>query len=289
MLARPGSVGAVVGAIDLPLRESERRNLGKPTRTGQVAVVYGPQTTARVKVFQRRNGLLATGAVDERTDALLRPKSKLQAGTQTIGRSVKGRALQVRVVGDLKNAKRRVLVLGCIHGNECAGLPILSSVGRSTPPKGVAYVLHARPNPDGAVAGTRHNARRVDLNRNAIGWCKAHRPGHVYYPGPGALSEPESLALHDLIRSMRPTAFISFHQALRCVDYAGRGGHWAPVYARICGLPVKVLPAHRGSIATWLGRRYPSMVSLTVELSRPAPRAMLDRNIKAVKYVAARH
>lgn len=289
VVAKPGSVGAIVASVDLALRASEVRHHGRALRQGAAAVYFGPETTARLKAFQQRNKLPVTGVVDEATERLLRPRLRLTRGVQTIGRSVQGRPLTVRVVGDLATAERRVVVFGCVHGNECEGVPILDAIARSTPPRGVAYVLFAHPNPDGAAAGTRHNAHGVDLNRNSIGWVKRYRPGHVYYPGPGALSEPESVTIRDLVRSVEPTAFVTYHQALRCIDYAGRGGPWAKVYSRATGLPVTVLPAYPGSTATWLGTRYPSIVSLTVELPRPVSRALLDRNIAALKDVAARH
>lgn len=288
-VARPGSVGAIVSSIDRALRASEIRNFGKPTRTGAVAVRFGPQTQDRVKSFQRRNKLPVTGVVDERTYNLLRPATKLTRGLNTVGRSVQGRAIQVRVVGNLATAKRRVLLMGCVHGNECEGVPVLRSIANSTPPAGVAYVIFTYPNPDGRTAGTRGNARGVDLNRNAIGWQPASARGNPYYPGTGPLSEPESVAIHDVFRAARPTAFMSFHQALRCIDFSGRGKQWAGTYARISGLPVKELSAYRGSIGTWVGNRYPSMVSLTVELPRPVPAWMIDSNIAAVKRVATRH
>ena len=198
-------------------------------------------------------------------------------------------SIQVRVVGNLATAKRRVLLMGCVHGNECEGVPVLRSIAKSTPPAGVAYVIFTYPNPDGRTARTRGNARGVDLNRNAIGWRAAYSRGHSYYPGTGPLSEPESVAIHDVFRAARPTAFMSFHQALRCIDFSGRGKQWAGTYARISGLPVKELSAYRGSIGTWVGNRYPNMVSLTVELPRPVPAWMIDSNIAAVKRVATRH
>lgn len=288
-VARVGSVGSIVASIDRALRASEIRNFGKPTRSGAVAVQFGPQTQARVKSFQRRNKLPVTGVVDERTYNLLRPAKKLTRGVNTVGRSVQGRAIQVRVVGNLATAKRRVLLMGCVHGNECEGVPVLRSIAKSTPPAGVAYVIFTYPNPDGRTARTRGNARGVDLNRNAIGWRAAYSRGHSYYPGTGPLSEPESVAIHDVFRAARPTAFMSFHQALRCIDFSGRGKQWAGTYARISGLPVKELSAYRGSIGTWVGNRYPNMVSLTVELPRPVPAWMIDSNIAAVKRVATRH
>lgn len=289
VVAKTGSSGAIVSAIDRALRRAETARFGRPTRSGAPALVYGPETTKRVQAFQRWNRLRPTGIVDEATDGLLRPRYTLQRGTQLIARSVQGRPITAQVVGDPR-AKKRVIVVGCIHGNECAGRPILSAIATGGAPAGVAYVLVPNPNPDGAAAGTRQNAHQVDLNRNFVGWKPNGASGFVYYPGPGALSEPESLALYDLVRATRPTAYVTYHQALRVVDYAGSAGaRMAPGYAARSGLPVSVLPAYAGSNGTWLGTRYPDVATLTVELSRPVPAAMITRNIAALRWLATHH
>ena len=87
-----------------------------------------------------------------------------------------------------------------------AGLPIVDRLAHDTAPSGVAYFIVRDPNPDGGVAHTRQNYRRVDLNRNFPGWRRNGRPGSVSYPGPGALSEPESKAMHTAIQKIHPTA-----------------------------------------------------------------------------------
>jgi hypothetical protein len=80
-------------------------------------------------------------------------------------------------------------------------------------------------NPDGAERACRAalelsfrfhrgNARGIDLNRN---FPLTHRRGGVwgmlpwYRSGPNAASEPETEALVDLARTLRPTRAISFH------------------------------------------------------------------------------
>src|ERR1700727_1924966 len=53
-----------------------------------------------------------------------------------IGRSVRGRPITARVLGP-NDARRRILLVGCIHGNECAGIAILSAVARRRLLRGV--------------------------------------------------------------------------------------------------------------------------------------------------------
>src|SRR4051812_35641815 len=87
------------------------------------------------------------------------------AGAETYGRSVAGRPLEVQRTGE-PAAPTRVLVVGSIHGNEPAGHAVVRQLRTRTPPAGVQLWLVERANPDGTRAGTRQNARGVDLNRN---------------------------------------------------------------------------------------------------------------------------
>src|SRR5260370_1641109 len=58
------------------------------------------------------------------------------ARTVTLGRSVQGRAITAQVLGP-DSAARKILLVGGIHGNECAGRAILSEVARPPVPSGV--------------------------------------------------------------------------------------------------------------------------------------------------------
>jgi protein MpaA len=58
-----------------------------------------------------------------------------------------------------------VLVVGCIHGNEPAGIAIAQRLERSSP-RGVDLWIVPVLNPDGRAADTRGNTHGVDLNRN---------------------------------------------------------------------------------------------------------------------------
>ena len=83
----------------------------------------------------------------------------------TLGRSVQGRPVEAHRFDD-PSAKRTVLVIGCIHGDECAGIPIAKRLERLTPPRGVDLWVVPNLNPDGYARRTRRNASGVDLNRN---------------------------------------------------------------------------------------------------------------------------
>ena len=92
------------------------------------------------------------------------------------GHSVQGRPLVAWTYGSAR-ASRRILVIGCIHGNECAGLAITSALRRRPVPRGVQLWLVPEANPDGAAAGTRKNADGVDLNRNfPYRWARTPTP-----------------------------------------------------------------------------------------------------------------
>jgi murein tripeptide amidase MpaA len=101
---------------------------------------------------------------------------------------VNGRPITARV-GGLDSAKRKILRVGCIHRNECAGLRIVSALARSRPPRGVQLWLIGELNPDGTAAGTRQNAHGVDLNRNSpYQWRPVSDP--TYCSGPPRCPSP---------------------------------------------------------------------------------------------------
>jgi len=103
-------------------------------------------------------------------------------------------------------AARRELVVGCVHGNEPAGIAVARVLERSTP-RGLDLWILPVLNPDGRAADTRGNAHGVDLNRN-FPWHWRHLQG-LYSSGPRPLSEPESRIVDRLIRRLRPQVTIS--------------------------------------------------------------------------------
>ena len=107
------------------------------------------------------------------------------------GSSVEGRPLTVTRRGDPLGV--RVLVIGCIHGNEADGMAIVDRLESIEVPDGVELWLVPTINPDGTAADIRHNASGVDLNRNfPVNWAPLAEPGDWQYGGPSAASEPET-------------------------------------------------------------------------------------------------
>jgi protein MpaA len=201
-----------------------------------------------------------------------------------LGRSVEGRPIEAVELGD-PGAARKVLVVGCIHGNECAGIAIARRLERISPPKGVDLWVVESLNPDGYAAGTRENARGVDLNRN-FPWGWQDLEG-VTDSGARPLSEPESRIAYRLILRLRPAVSIWFHQHLNLVDESGGNIAVERRFAELVELPSLRLVRYPGSVTTWENHVLPGKTAFVVEL--PAgrlARASVSRFAAAVLAVA---
>jgi protein MpaA len=201
-----------------------------------------------------------------------------------IGRSLRGRPITALIIGP-HTAARKILLVGCIHGNECAGESILSALAREHPPTGVQLWLVPEMNPDGTAAGTRQNADGVDLNRNfPYQWRAISDP--TYYAGPHALSEPESRVAVKLIRHIKPAVTIWYHQHEDLVDMAGGDRGIARRYAETAGLRATCLAFLPGTATAWSNHNFPHTTAFVVEL--PAGRVLpgaLARHVRAVNGV----
>ena len=103
------------------------------------------------------------------------------AAAQLVGHSVEGRRIVAYELGD-PTAARKILVVGCLHGNECAGIAVVNRLRRLGPLDGVDLWLVPDANPDGHRSATRGNAHGVDLNRNFPNHWR--RLGGRFYSGP---------------------------------------------------------------------------------------------------------
>lgn len=197
------------------------------------------------------------------------------------GHSVRGRPLVAHVLG-ADAAPRKILLIGCIHGNECAGGAILSALARQPTPTGVQLWLVPSMNPDGEVDDTRQNAHGVDLNRNfPYQWRRVSEP--TYYSGPRPLSEPETRAAVRLITRIKPAVTVWYHQHEDLVDMAGGDRGIARRYAELAGLRATCLPFLPGTASAWSNHAFSGTTSFVVELpAGSVDRAALRRHVRAV-------
>jgi murein peptide amidase A len=212
--------------------------------------------------------------------------SLLAATAQIVGQSVQGRRIVAHELGD-PSAPRKVLVVGCLHGNECAGIAVVDRLRRLGRLDGVDLWLVPDANPDGHAAGARGNAHAVDLNRNfPHRWRRLFGP---FYSGPRPASEPETRALMRLIRRLRPAVTIWFHQRLNMVVLTRGNLGLQRHFARLAGLRAGYLPRYPGTATGWSNASFPGTTAFVVEL--PAGRlsaARVARLAAAVRAVATR-
>ena len=155
-------------------------------------------------------------------------------------------------------------MVGCIHGNECAGLAIVRALERLPTPSGLDLWVIENLNPDGYAADTRQNAHGVDLNRN-FPWAWRPMSG-VFESGTRPLSEPESRIAYRVILRIRPRISIWFHQHERLVDESGGSVRVERRFSRLVGLPLRRLRREPGSAVGWENHRLPGTTAFVVEL-----------------------
>ena len=197
----------------------------------------------------------------------------------------------------------RVLVIGCIHGDEFVGNRVVDIL-RDMPLAGNIDLWTVRTmNPDGQQLRTRQNANGVDLNRNFPGrWQKIGEPGSWQYSGPDSASEPEVQSLVKLGELVRPQFVIWYHQDyFRIGPGTGHEGNVRAKYASMVGLPLEeldclcgytgdkpLLEAVFGGTGTNWAKSFqePTGVSMTVEFGPTLSEEDAQRNAQAVVAVA---
>src|SRR5262249_59742120 len=70
----------------------------------------------------------------------------------------------------------KAAVIGCIDGNETAGIAVVRALERGRADPGVDLWLIEDMNPDGVAAGTLQNADRVDLSESSTSPAGIPRP-----------------------------------------------------------------------------------------------------------------
>ena len=205
-----------------------------------------------------------------------------------IGHSVQGRAIRPVVLGD-PGAARRILVVGCIHGNEAAGMAITRQLVTAGAPRGTEIVVVQALNPDECGRGTlRGNAHGVDLNRNfPSNWARLGRPGSYQYSGPHPLSEPESRFAVSLIEALRPQVTIWFHQHQDVVRAWGGSVPTARRFAALAHFPYRSIEWPFGTATNWQNHKFPGTASFVVELPAGAvPASRVGVWVRAIRKLA---
>ena len=193
----------------------------------------------------------------------------------------------------------RVLVIGCIHGDEFVGNRVVDIL-RDMPLEGNIDLWMVRTmNPDGQQLRTRQNANGVDLNRNFPGnWQKIGKPGSWQYAGSDSASEPEVQGLVKLGELVKPQFVIWYHQDyFRIGPGTGHDGDVRTKYASLVGLPLLELDClcgysgdkplleavFGGTGANWAKSfQGPKGVSMTVEFGPTLSEEDAQRNAQAV-------
>jgi protein MpaA len=215
---------------------------------------------------------LATGL------AFLSVVAPASARTVLLGRSWQGRPIHAVEVGNPSGT--RVLVVGCIHGNETAGIAIADALAKLAPRDLDLWIVPDL-NPDGVAAGTRQNAHGVDLNRN-FPWHWRPLSG-VYASGPNPLSEREARIAHALILRLHPHLTVWFHQHLDMVWASGGQRRIERVFARVSRLPYHPMPQLAGSAISWQNNTLHGTTAFAAELPAGQPGAAeVTRYVRAV-------
>jgi murein peptide amidase A len=234
-----------------------------------------PRSRRRTACVRPLAALLAVGAVLTGT-----------AGAAPIlGRSSEGRPIAIAKIG---YGPHRLLVVGCIHGNECAGVAIVRRLLAGPAPADASIWAIPDLNPDGAASGIRQNAHGVDLNRNfPSGWRAYERLGGLEYAGPRPLSEPESRLAVAFVRRIRPDVTIWFHQHQDLVRAWGPSIPTARRFATLVGLRFRRLEWPSGSATRWQNLTFPGSAAFVVELpAGPVPAARVARYVRAIRILA---
>lgn len=142
----------------------------------------------------------------------------LKSGTSFGGEEIKSYRSE-------KKADKWVYLLAGVHGDEVEGVYVLAQLFdwlKQTDSVDLPLIVVPVLNIDGYRAGTRTNARGVDLNRNlpSKSW-KPEARASKYFPGDAPMSETENQYLDKLFQKYPPKIILSFHSWKPLLNYNG--------------------------------------------------------------------
>jgi predicted deacylase len=202
-----------------------------------------------------------------------------------LGRSAQNRPIMALRVGNPHGTP--VLIVGCMHGNECAGIAIIHALERARTRADLWLIPDL--NPDGYAHDTRQNADGVDLNANwSSGWQAGGRPWDFHYGGARPFSERETRIARNLIERLHPKITIWYHQHMNLVWAWGPSTTAGHRYAGLSGMRFYHHPWLAGTAANWQNHHYPHAASFTVELPAGSlTKAQVAHQVRAVLALAS--
>lgn len=198
------------------------------------------------------------------------------------------------------------LVWAAIHGEENVTLQAAHHLLRVVHADDACAVVVPVLNPDGVLAGTRQNARGVDLNRNFPGATWQATPSPTFWstsvtrtserrtqlssPGSAAGSEPETQAIMSLVQELQPQFVIDLHTPLECIiAMSDRAVPMAEHLAEPASLPIvrELEGPTPGDSASWCESQGAIAVTYEFELE-PMPRLWARHGEALVRCVVER-
>jgi protein MpaA len=192
-----------------------------------------------------------------------------------IGHTVRGRPIPAYHLGE--HGYPKVVLISTMHGDEPHTRLILRALRDGKPIHHLNLWVVPVYNPDGLAAGTRKNARGVDLNRNyPYRWADLDGS---YESGPRPGSEPETRSMMRFLRKVKPRWIISFHQPLYGVDTDTKNPRFSRRVARHLDLPRKSFTCGgvcHGTMTGWFNSNFKG-AAITVEYGSRPPKRLMTR------------
>jgi hypothetical protein len=239
----------------------------KATPTSATAPPAAPMQRTSLKDTHAENlGLAAwCGRLAERLASLAPQQCRETALVPGDGRSVNGVPLWFRDIAPAHAPERlRVLVLGGIHGDEMASVSLVFDwISRSLKlnDEPIHWRMVPLVNPDGLLhqPSRRMNAHGVDLNRNFSTpdwdvqankyWVGRTGKDPRRFPGPTAMSEPETRWIQKQIELFKPNLIVSVHAPFGVLDFDGP----PPVPGKLGSLYLDQVGIYPGSLGNYGG------------------------------------
>lgn len=190
------------------------------------------------------------------------------------------------------NNGKKILLIGCIHGNEKAGIllsiKVLNEIFGTDKLTNTLLCIPTA-DPDGNVLDKRTNSNKIDINRNfpSTNWvhtdsAKLKEKKKPFWGGNYAASEIETQFILKIDSLYHPDALIILHQFMDCVQYDGTGMPLAEFISKRTGQKLldNIGYTTEGSIGSYFGDDKRKEV-VTIEIPEN-PADSLQQNIVKV-------